>query len=293
MMLSVKGRDITLNNPDKMLWPDIGINKTGYLKALAALAPYLIPHTVGKPLTCLRYPDGVAGDFFYQKRPPNGKPEWVKTVDADGDAFVDLNSLETLVWLGTLACLEFHTPFGNPDRSLTALVFDLDPSEGQTFEDVRGCALIVGDTLEALGVKSFAKTSGASGLQVYIPVRRMTFDEGRRINAFFGQYFAATHPKEITIERIVKNRGRRLYFDYLQMGPGKSIVSVYSPRAVPCGAVSMPVEWDELERGVMPCDLNLSNAAERLEKKGDLFAPMLTEGVAVPALEEVLTRGGA
>jgi bifunctional non-homologous end joining protein LigD len=290
--LTVLGRDITLNNPTKMLWPDIGIDKTRYLKALAGLAPYLIPHTAGKPLTCLRYPDGVGGDFFYQKRPPSSKPEWVKTVSADAAAFVDLDSVETLVWLGTLASLEFHTPFGHPDGTLTALVFDLDPSEGQTFEDVRACALIVHETLEGLGVKSIVKTSGASGLQVYIPTRRMTFEEGRRVNLFFGEYFASKHPEKMTIERIVKRRGHRLYFDYLQMGPGKSIVSVYSPRAVPCGAVSMPVKWSELERGVMPCDFNLTNAVKRLETTGDLFAPILTEGAVVPALEEILKRGG-
>jgi bifunctional non-homologous end joining protein LigD len=290
MKLTVQGRDITLNNPDKPLWPDIGLTKSGYLKALAGLAPYLLPHTAGKSLTCLRYPHGVGDEFFYQKRPPNGMPEWVKTMLEDGDEFVDLDSLPTLIWLGTMAALEFHTPFGDEAGTLTALVFDMDPSEGQMFEDVRECALIVHETLEQLGVASYAKTSGASGLQVYIPTRRMTFAEGRQINLFFGQYFASKHPEKMTIERIVKNRGRKLYFDYLQMGPGKSIVSVYSPRAVPCGAVSMPVTWEELARGAMPCDFNLTNAVQRLEQTGDLFSPMLAEGRAVPALEEILKR---
>jgi bifunctional non-homologous end joining protein LigD len=291
MKLTVDGRDITLNNPDKPLWPQAGITKADYLKALAGLAPYLIPHTAGKALTCLRYPHGVGDEFFYQKRPPNGAPAWVKTLVVDGDAFVDLDGVATLVWLGTLAALEFHTPFGDAAGTLTALVFDMDPSEDQTFEDVRECALIVYDTLESLGVTAYAKTSGASGLQVYIPTRRMTFEEGRRVSLFFGQYFASKYPDKMTIERIVKNRGRRLYFDYLQMGPGKSIVSVYSPRAVPCGAVSMPVTWDELKRGATPCDFNLKNAVQRLERTGDLFAPMLREGAAVAALEDILKRG--
>ena len=290
MKLAVKEREITLNNPDKPYWPEIGVTKAEYLKTLAGLAPYLLPHTAGKPLTCLRYPHGVGTDFFYQKRPPNGAPEWVKTVTADGDEFVDMDSVETLVWLGTMAALEFHTPFGDANGTLTALVFDLDPSEGQTFEDVRECALIVYNTLQGLGVRSYAKTSGASGLQVYIPTRRMTFAEGRKINLFFGQYFASRYPEKMTVERIVKNRGRKLYFDYLQMGPGKSIVSVYSPRAVACGAVSMPVTWDELARGAMPCDFNLKNAEQRLERTGDLFAPMLRDGPAIPALEEILKR---
>jgi bifunctional non-homologous end joining protein LigD len=292
MKLSVNGHDITLNNPEKPLWPDIGVTKTEYLKALSGLAPYLLPHTTGKPLTCLRYPHGVGDEFFYQKRPPNGAPDWVNTITVGEDEFVDLDSVETLVWLGTMAALEFHTPFGDTAGTLTALVFDLDPSEGQTFEDVRECALIVNETLKGLGIAGYAKTSGASGLQIYIPTRRMTFAEGRQINLFFGHYFAFKYPQKMTIERIVKNRERKLYFDYLQMGPGKSIVSVYSPRAVPCGAVSMPVTWDELRSGVMPCDFNLKNAVQRLEQVGDLFTPMLREGLAEPALEEILKRGG-
>jgi bifunctional non-homologous end joining protein LigD len=118
----------------------------------------------------------------------------------------------------------------------------------------------------------------------------MTFEEGRKINLFFGKYFIAKHPDKMTIERLVKNRGRKLYFDYLQMGHGKSIICVYSPRAVACGAVSMPVTWEELKNGVKPCDFTLKNAAHRLKITGDLFAPMLKEGKAVPVLEEILTK---
>ncbi len=282
---------MSVTNPDKVLFPGIGMTKAEYIAALAELAPYLLPHTAGRPLTAIRFPHGVGGESFYQKRPPKGTPEWVNIVTDDtGEEFVNLDSLKTLVWLGNSAALEFHVPFCRPDGFLNALVFDLDPSEGQTFEDAAACALSVNDTLRALGVNAYAKTSGASGLQIYIPTRRMTFEEGRRINLFFGRYFAAKHPDAVTIERLVKKRGRRLYFDYLQMGRGKSIISVYSPRASPCGAVSMPVEWDELKNGVKPCDFTLKNAALRLREKGDLFAPMLKEGQTVPVLEEILEK---
>lgn len=289
--ITVQGSAVSVSHPEKVLYPDIGMTKAGYLSALAKLAPYLLPHTTGHPLTAIRYPDGVSEPFFYQKRPPKGTPDWVKvTTDDTGEKFVNLDRLETLMWLGNSAALELHVPFCRPDGDLTALVFDLDPSEGQTFEDVTECALSVHETLTELGIAGFVKTSGASGLQIYIPTRRMTFEEGRTINTFFGQYFAAKHPDTITIERLVKNRGRRLYFDYLQMGHGKSIICVYSPRAVPCGAVSMPVTWEELKRGVKPCDFTLLNAAQRLQKTGDLFAPLLKEGKSVPALEEILKK---
>ena len=276
-----------------MLYPDIGLTKAGYINALVSLAPYLLPHTKGRPLTALRYPDGVNEPFFYQKRPPKGTPEWVNITMDSGEEFINLDSLKTLMWLGNTAALEFHTPFGEPDGMLHSLVFDLDPSEGQTFEDVTECALLVHDTLKQLGVDCYVKTSGASGMQVYIPTRRMTFEEGRQINTFFARYFEAKHPDMITTERIVKNRGRKLYFDYIQMGRGKSIICVYSPRAVACGSVSMPVTWDELEKGVKPCDFTLVNAPQRLAKTGDLFAPMLREGKALPVLEEILMKAPA
>jgi len=289
--VTVQGSAVSISHPEKVLFPNTGMTKEEYIGALALLAPYLLPHTTGQPLTAIRYPHGVGDEFFYQKRPPKGTPGWVSTTtDGSGDTFINLDSLKTLMWLGNSAALEFHVPFCNQGGMLTSLVFDLDPSEGQTFEDVTACALSVFDTMKELGVTCYAKTSGASGLQIYIPTRRMTFEEGRTINAFFGRYFQAKHPDTVTVERLVKNRGRRLYFDYLQMGHGKSIISVYSPRAVPCGAVSMPVTWDELEKGAKPCDFTLGNAAERLKKTGDLFAPMLSEGRPVPALEEILKK---
>lgn len=291
--IEVDGKTIKITNPEKPLYPDIGIRKIDYIAALIDLAPYLTAHTKGKALTAIRYPHGV-GDtsFFYQKRPPKGTPGWVSIIKKDGEEFVELNSLACLVWLANLAVLEFHTPFEstNDTNELTSLVFDLDPSEGQTFEDVTQCALIVHETLESLGIESLVKTSGASGLQVYIPTRKMTFEEGRKINEFFAKYFTGKYPKLMTIERIVKNRGKKLYFDYMQMNQSRSIICVYSPRAVGCGAVSMPVEWDELKKGISPCQFNLRNASRRLEERGDMFKALLSEGMRNPALEEILSK---
>jgi bifunctional non-homologous end joining protein LigD len=171
---------------------------------------------------------------------------------------------------------------------LYSLVFDLDPSEGQTFADAAECALRVHETLEELGIESLVKTSGASGLQIYIPTGILTFEQGRSINEFFGKYFAGKYPELMTIERQVNKRGRKLYFDYLQMWRGKNIISVYSPRAKSCGAVSMPVTWEELKTGAEPCSFNLKNAAERLGQKGDMFEKLLRENKNSSALDEIL-----
>lgn len=287
--IEVEGRQIAISNSEKLLWKDISIRKIDYIKALIEISPYLLPHTTDKALTALRYPDGVDGAFFYQKRPPENTPEWVDTIIIKDDIFINLNSLATLVWLGNMAALEFHTPFCKyTENVLNALVFDLDPSKGQTFEEVTACALKVYETLNGLGITSCAKTSGASGLQIYISTKKQTFEQGRKINAFFGKYFAEKFPELMTIERQVKKRGKKLYFDYLQMGRGKSIISVYSPRAVACGAVSMPVTWDELKHGINPCDFHIGNAAERLSRKGDLFANILTQGKNSQALDEII-----
>lgn len=287
--IEVEGKQISISNPEKLLWPEAGISKIDYLKTLAELAPYMLPHTTDRALTSIRYPHGVGDKSFYQKRPPAKSPEWVSVVDIEGDTFINLNSLPTLLWLGNLAVIEFHTPFCMfTDGLLHSLVFDLDPSEGQTFADAAACALKVHETLVALGIESLVKTSGASGMQIYIPSGKLTFEQGRGINEFFGKYFAEKYPGLMTIERQVNKRGKKLYFDYLQMYRGKNIVSVYSPRAVACGAISMPVTWDELAAGVQPCDFTLKNAAERIRAKGDMFEVLLKDNTNSPALDEIM-----
>lgn len=268
---------LPVSNPHKLLFPEAGITKLDYVSALIDLAPYLLPHAADRILTAIRYPNGIHQPFFYQRHLPQNTPPWVETIEQKGERFVNLNRADTLAWLGNLAALEFHTPFCTAREGLLrALVFDLDPSEGQTFADAAECALLVYDTLHSLGIQSYVKTSGASGLQIYIPTAPMTFEQGRRVNEFFAEYFAEKYPDSITIERLVKNRGKKLYFDYLQMGPGKSIITAYSPRAVACAAVSMPLQWEELKAGALPCDFTLHNAAKRLARTGDLFLPVLS-----------------
>ncbi|MFA5527110.1 MAG: non-homologous end-joining DNA ligase [Peptostreptococcales bacterium] len=270
--LIVEGQKIKITNPEKLLWPEVQIRKIDYLQYLIQIAPYLLSHTKDRVLTSIRYPNGIGKPSFYQKHLPKKAPDFVDTLKIDGDTFINLNSLPTLLWLGNLAALEFHTTFnrGN-ENELTSLVFDLDPSEGQSFDDVRQCALLIHQELQNLGIKAYPKTSGATGLQIFIPTKKYTFEQARKINTFFGKYFVQKYPEKMTIERQIKKRGSLLYFDYLQMWRGKNIISVYSPRAVPHANLSMPIEWNELEVGLSPSSFTLMNAAERLSKKGDLF----------------------
>ena len=271
--LEVEGRQIDVSNPEKLLWPEAGIRKADYISGMLSLAPYILPYSRGRLLTTIRYPDGIHGESFYQKSCPDYAPEWVKTSVYGETNYILLDSLSTLIWLATQAALEFHVTFNTIERgdNPTYLVFDLDPGKGQSFEDVIEVGLRVHETLEALSIKSFAKTSGATGLQIYIPVNsKYNYDQARIINEFFGKYFTQKYPKLITIERIIKKRGKKLYFDYLQMWYGKTIATAYSPRATEKASLSMPIDWSELN-GIKPEDFTLLNAAKRLEETGDRF----------------------
>jgi len=278
--LDINEKKVRITNPEKLLWPELGIRKIDYIGKLIELAPYMLPHAKDRLLTSIRYPDGIDRKAFFQKNVPDHAPEWVETAFWHGNNHILLNSLPTLVWLGNQAVLEFHTGFNlyTEENYPTYLVFDLDPSEGQSFDDAAEAALIINEALEGLMIESWVKTSGATGLQVYIPVgQRYDYDEARKINEFFGRYFSKKYPKVFTIERIVSKRGKRLYFDYLQMWHGKTITMVYSPRANSKATVSMPVEWEELRSGIRPEDFTLLNAKDRLREKGDLFAPLLSD----------------
>jgi len=276
--LEVNGHIVRISNPEKLMWPELGIRKIDYIAKMVELSPFILPHSKDRLLTAIRYPDGVDGKSFFQKNTPEYAPEWVETAEWNDNNYTVLNSLATMVWLCNQAVLEFHTSFNlvHKENMPTDLVFDLDPSPEQQFDSVAETALLIHDTLTELNIKSWIKTSGATGLQIYIPVGgRYDYNTARKINEFFGRYFAQKYPEKITLERMVKNRGNKLYFDYLQMWNGKTITMVYSPRAVSGGNVSMPVTWEEVKHGILPENFNLLNAKERLEEKGDLFAALL------------------
>lgn len=275
--LEIEGRQIDVSNPEKLLWPEAGIRKADYISTMLSLAPYMLPYSKGRFLTTIRYPDGIHGESFYQKSCPDYAPEWVNTSKYGDVNYILPDSLPTLIWLAAQAALEFHVTFNTKDKAdnPTYLVFDLDPSKGQSFEDVIEVCLRVHETLEALSIKSFVKTSGATGLQIYIPVNsKYEYDQARIINEFFGKYFSQKYPELITIERIIKKRGKKLYFDYLQMWYGKTIATAYSPRATEKASISMPISWNELN-GIKPEDFTLLNAEKRLKEKGDFFKGLL------------------
>lgn len=275
--VEIENKIISVKNPDKLFWPEANVTKLEFIETMTKLAPYVVRHAKNRMLTSIRYPHGIGDKSFFQKEKPVNTPEWVKTVKFNDKNYIALNSAATLVWLCTQAALELHTSFNvheKPDHP-SSLVFDLDPDEGNTFEQVSELAVNIHETLLALGITAFIKTSGATGLQIFIPTgARYDYDIARMLNEFFAEYFAHKLSSTVTTERMKKNREGKIYFDWLQMWHGKSMITAYSARAVKSAAVSTPIEWTELGR-IRPEMFTLKNIAARLEQKGDLFEPML------------------
>ncbi|WP_219833953.1 non-homologous end-joining DNA ligase [Paenibacillus sp. R14(2021)] len=269
----IEGHELTVTNPEKLLWPEMGITKAIFLQRLAALSPWLLKHCQDRLLTTIRFPDGVTGKSFYQKNCPSPAPPFVETVTREAISYVKLASLPVLLWLGNLACLEYHASFdrvSDPPHP-TEWVLDLDPSLEEE-PRIMEAALIAGDLLRSLGIPSTPKTSGATGVQLIVPlVQELTFDELRRIGEFVGTYLADKHPKLFTVERLKKHRGDLIYVDYLQHYQGKTIIAPYSPRARARASVSTPLHWDEVRRGAAITDYHLLNIEARLQREGDLL----------------------
>ncbi|WP_020618776.1 non-homologous end-joining DNA ligase [Paenibacillus daejeonensis] len=271
--LTIDGCELDITNPDKLLWPEDGITKLVYLQRLGELAPYLIKHCRGRYLTTIRYPNGIDGKSFYQKNCPQPQPPFVQLAEQSGIHYVHLDSLPTLLWLGNLAALEFHASFDRINEPLvpTEWVLDLDPSQDEE-PRIMEAAMRVGDVLHSLGIRSIPKTSGATGVQITVPLQRdLSFDELRHIGLFIGEYLTSTYPDLFTIERLKKNRGKLIYVDYLQHYQGKTLSAPYTPRARPGAPVSTPLTWDEVRRSPHPTEFNLLTIGKRLSQMGDLM----------------------
>jgi len=267
--------ELAISHPDKPIWPDAGITKLDYVTKLAALAPYLLPYGEDRYLTTIRYPEGIEGVSFYQKNCPRPIPDFVRIAPENDIRYVVLDSLPTLLWLGSLYSLEFHVSCERIDGSLPdRWMLDIDPSM-EVEPRIMEATAAAGELLASLGLDAVPKTSGATGVQLVMPIRRgPTFDDLRRFGKFVSEYLTAKHPKLFTVERLKKNRGTHIYLDYLQYYPGRTLIAPYSPRARPGAPISTPLAWDEVRADMKPADFNLLNIEQRLRERGDLIAKL-------------------
>jgi bifunctional non-homologous end joining protein LigD len=282
----IEGHELTITNPEKLLWPEMKITKLDYLQKLLELAPYLLRYCRNRHLTTIRFPHGYNDKSFYQKNCPEPKPSFVNIAPIDGINYVHLDSLATLIWLGNLACLEFHPSFHYIGETLPAeWLIDIDPSL-EVEPRIMEAAQIIGEVLDSMHIQSIPKTSGATGVQIYVPIQKgYTFEQLRKIGHFIGTFVVKKHPRLFTIERFKKNRGDLIYVDYLQHWYGKTLSAPYTPRAKKHASVSTPLLWKEVANKPDPRDFNLTTIIERLRQVGDLI-----EAVPPQNLDAVLSH---
>ena len=281
--VEVEGKQLSLSNLDKVMYPEVGFTKGHVIDYYTRVAPALLPHLRDRPLTLKRYPNGVEGGHFYEKQCPSHRPEWVRSEPVELRTktinFCVCDDLPTLVWLANLADLELHPSLSNvPEvRRPSIMAFDLDPGEGTGLRECCEVALILRAALDQLGLESFAKTSGSKGIQVYVPlnVPGVDYDDGtKRLSQALARHLESAHPKLIVSSQRKELRRSKVLIDWSQNDEHKTTVGVYSLRARERPTVSTPVAWEELDD---PDALvfEAADVLERLEAHGDLFAPVV------------------
>jgi bifunctional non-homologous end joining protein LigD len=286
--LIVEGKKLAVSNLDKVLYPKVGFTKGQVIDYYIRIAPVLLPHLKDRPLTMKRYPDGVEGEFFYEKNCPTHRPSWVKTakVWSEGNNrmmdYCLAQDLPTLVWTANLADLELHTSLshkGKIDRP-TMMVFDFDP--GAPADIVQCCqvGLWLRDLLSEMKLESFAKTSGSKGLQVYVPLNTpVTYDQTKELSRALAQHLEDEHDNLVTSNMSKALRKGKVFVDWSQNDEHKTTICVYSLRAKEEPTASTPVTWDEVTTCLKKRKADLlkfrsDQTLSRVEKHGDLFAPV-------------------
>jgi bifunctional non-homologous end joining protein LigD len=294
--LAVGGRQVRLTNLPKLFWPTVGITKRDLLQYYADVSPYLLPHLVDRAMVMKRYPNGAAGKCFFMKRVPEPHPAWIETCTIDHKSgnvidFPMVQDLASLLWVVNLGCIDLNQWYARCDDvdRPDYLHFDLDPVKGVKFPRILAAALVVREALETLGMTPLVKTTGSSGVHIYVPiVRGPTQKQVWTFAKALAQALAARHPKLLTAEyRIAARPTGRVLVDYNQNAWGRTLASIYSVRPKPRATVSTPLTWKEVEAGVALTDFRIDNVPARLRKVGDLWQPLLAKRGRFP-LEEVL-----
>jgi bifunctional non-homologous end joining protein LigD len=296
--VAVNGRELSLSNPDKDLYPSYGFTKSRIVEYYGLMARFILPFIKDRALTLKRYPDGVGREFFFEKRCPRYRPAWVETAEipyGDGKKITCClaNNLETLIWVENLASIELHVPMarvgspGNPD----SMVFDLDPGVGADVLDCARVAIIVRDLLVGMKLSSFVKTSGKKGLHVCVPLDsdKTKFDDTKKFSKAVADIVQKNYPDLVTAKMARELRINKVFINWSQNDASKTMVGVYSLRAEEKPTVSFPFSWDDvekLERRGDPKGFQVlaPEAIKTVEKKGAFFKGMLNNKQRLPAL---------
>ncbi len=301
-VIEMEGKRLPLSNLDKVLYPAAGLTKAGILEYHRRIAPFILPHLKDRALTLKRYPGGVEQDFFFEKRCPGHRPDWVKTAEV---AFGEkeermtvclVNDLETLLWAGNLASLELHVPLarvgspGTPDF----MAFDLDPGDPAGIPECSRVALLLQDLFSRMGLTGSVKTSGKKGLHLYVPLNNTetTFEDTKTFSRAVAVMLQKHYPDLVTARMAKKDRVGKVFINWSQNDASKTMVSVYSLRAGEKPFVSFPLAWKELENLALLKDperlqVLYSEAVARAEQQGDLFREVLVKQQRLPHLRSL------
>ncbi len=306
IVVDIAGKHLKLSNLDKVLYPDAGFTKGQVIDYFVRVAPVLLPHLHGRALTMKRYPNGVSGQYFYEKNCPEHRPEWVKTarVWSSGNNkwmnYCMAEDLPTLVWAANLADLELHTSLSLSKDVLrpTFLIFDLDPGAPANIVQCCQVGLWVRDIFAQLGLNCFAKTSGSKGMQIYVPLNTaVTYEQTKAFAHEMARLLERQHPALVVSDMKKVLRTGKVFVDWSQNDDHKTTICVYSLRAKERPTVSTPLKWEEVENCLKKGDAKLlvfesERVLERVKKYGDLFEPVLKLKQKMPRIEALQTRAG-
>ncbi|MGH3623948.1 MAG: non-homologous end-joining DNA ligase [Sciscionella sp.] len=296
--VAVGDRRLRLSNLDKVLYPTVGFTKGEVIDYYAAIAPILLPHLHGRPVTLRRYPDGVVGESFFEKDVSRHAPQWVPTVrvETPGSSkgnesanFVRVEDLPTLVWVANLAALELHVPQWTVGprggkRKPDLLVFDLDPGPGTSIVECAALAVLIRDRLAEDGLAAYPKTSGSKGMQLYSPVTVSDAGQTSKYARRIAEELARQRPREVVATMATAARRGKVLIDWSQNNPAKTTVAAYSLRGRDEPTVSTPLTWDEVELCSAPQNLvfTAQDVRHRMDTDGDLFADLHDKPVRLP-----------
>src|SRR5687767_11555693 len=282
--LEVDGHVVKLTNLGKMFWPERGITKRDLIQYYLDVAQVLLPHLFDRAMVMKRYPNGAAGEFFFMKRAPSPRPEWIEICHIEHESgniinFPMIQDLAALMWVINLGCIDLNQWYARCDDvdRPDYLHFDLDPTPGASFEKVCEAALFLKLGLDSIKIPSLVKTTGSKGIHLYVPIKRgPTQKQVWKFAKEFAHAVTSQAPKLLTaIYQVSKRPKNRVLVDYNQNAWGRTLASVYSVRPKELPTVSTPIKWNELERGLKMEDFRIDNVPARVRRLGDLWAPLL------------------
>ncbi|MEO7991831.1 MAG: DNA ligase D [Chryseolinea sp.] len=282
----IEGHELTITNRQKIFWPEDGLTKGDVIDYYNSIASYILPYLKDRPQSLKRNPNGILDKGFYHKDAGESAPNWVQhkkifseSASKDID-YILCNNKATLLYLNNLGCIElnpWNSTIQKPDHP-DYMVIDIDPSEKNSFDQVIDVALVIKEILDKAGATSYCKTSGATGLHVYVPFHAVySYEQTRSFAELVAELARQQLPDFSTLERPLNKRKDRIYIDYLQNKRGQTLASVYSVRPIQGASVSTPLHWKEVKHGLQPLDFTIKNVSKRIAKTGDIFGPVLKE----------------